>query len=98
MQAFKVTTDTGRVYYTRADHEWRLRDRKGVVSVEPQEETPLVRASIIFDGYTAGPYDPASRDRIIARMADGECLWHACAQETGTRCHCAECAPATRAA
>ena len=93
MQAFRVTTDQGRTYYARADHGGRFRDRKGVVSVEPQEETPLVSASIIFDGYTAGFDDPALRDRVIARMVAGECLWHACAQETGKRCHCADCAP-----
>lgn len=91
MQAFKVTTEQGRMYYTRADHEYRLRERSGVVSVEAQVETPAVRASVIFDGGVAGQIDSNLRGRIIARMVNGECLWHACAQETGKRCFCASC-------
>lgn len=96
MQAFKVTTDTG-VYFARALYGYKLSERRGVVAVEAQEETPLVRASVVFDGGTTGPIDPGFRDRVIARMVDGECLWHASAQEAGTRCFCASCSTLTGA-
>lgn len=94
MQAYKVTRNDGSVYFARDMHGgWRLRERANVVAVEPQEETPEVRASIIFDSGVAGPWDAGLRARTIARMVAGDCLWHACAQETGKRCFCAACQP-----
>lgn len=93
MRAFKLIRKDGLHYYVRSDFGWRLHDRPDVVSVEEQEETPYVRAAIIFYEGVAGSIEtpPELREAIISRMIQGECLWHASAQETGRRCFCADC-------
>lgn len=100
MQAFKVTRKDGIVYYSRAMSVFQLLAYETVASVElAAEETPYVKAACTFfmgTGWNIEWQKDDLSERVIRRMIDGECLWHALAQETETRCYCAHCQPTER--